>query len=132
MLEPPDLPNELITAAIEDAYGPRVAVLAFLPLGRDVFAWAYRLQAADGSSYFLKVRQGAVRPASLLVPRFLHDRGVTEVVARLPALSGALSVPLGEFSLLLYPFIEGETGMDRGMSEQQWRDYGAVLRRIHA
>jgi spectinomycin phosphotransferase len=105
--------------------------IAFLPIGYDASAWVYRVQTADEASYFLKVRLSVTNAASLLVPRFLHDRGVKQVVAPLPSVSGQLSVEAGGYALILYPFVAGVTGMAHRMSPHQWRDYGATLRQIH-
>lgn len=132
MLEPPDLSDDLIVAAVRAGYDVTVAALTFLPLGCDSSAWSYRAVSADGSAYFLKVRNSPTNPASLLVPRYLRDHGVTQVVAPIPARPRGLSVPVGEFTLTLYPFVDGATGTDRGMSERHWVTYGAVLGQIHA
>jgi spectinomycin phosphotransferase len=35
------------------------------------------------------------------------------------------------FSLILYPFVAGVSGMEQGMTPQQWIDYGAILRQVH-
>lgn len=132
MLEPPDLSNDAIIAAVRTHYGIPVAALTFLPIGHDSSAWVYRAQAADGAAYFLKVRTGTVNVAGLVVPRYLHDRGVAEVVAPLMTTARAVSVGLGAFTLAVYPFVVGTTGMAGGMTEQQWTTYGAVLRQVHA
>ncbi|MGH2601380.1 MAG: phosphotransferase enzyme family protein, partial [Dehalococcoidia bacterium] len=132
MLEPPDLAEDVMLAAVGAGYGIPVTDLTFLPIGLDSSAWVYRAQAVDGAAYFLKVRRGIANPSSLLVPRFLRDHGVTQVVAPIPTSAHTLWVDVGEFALILYPFIEGTTGTDHGMSEQHWVAYGAVLRQIHA
>lgn len=132
MLEPPDLPNADIVAAVRAHYGFPVATATFLPIGHDSSAWVYRVEAEDGAAYFLKIRTGTINEVSLGVPRFLLDRGVAHVVAPLPTRSRALSVDVGTFALMLYPFVEGSTGMDRGMAERQWATYGAVLAQVHA
>jgi hypothetical protein len=43
----------------------------------------YRLRAANGGVYFLKLRKGAYGP-SFIIPRYLYDQGLTHVVAPLP------------------------------------------------
>ena len=130
MLDPPDLSEDVIIAALRADYGV-VASLVFLPIGCDSSAWAYRAQTADGATYFLKVRKGIANRASLIVPRYLHDHGVTNVVAPIPTLAQTLWAEVGEFALILYPFIDGVTGKDGGMNERQWVAYGGVLRQVH-
>ncbi len=133
MREPPaNLSTEALVAALRDQYGLAATELTFLPLGHDSSAWVYRVELEDGRRFFLKARLGVTNQASLLVPRYLHDHGVTRVVAPIPARSGALWAAAGDYALILYPFIEGATGMERGMAPQQWVDYGAALRQIHA
>jgi spectinomycin phosphotransferase len=56
---------------------------------------------------------------------------MTAVVAPLPTLTGALFTPCCEFSLILYPFVLGETGMAVGLSPAQWQDFGRLLRQLH-
>ena len=47
---------------------------------------------------------------------------------RLMASFGRRKAP---YSLLLYAWIDGPTGMDGGLSDRQWREFGSVLDRIH-
>ena len=132
MFEKPPIPDDEIIAALGASYGIPAASIAFLPLGADSFAAVYRAEAINGARYFLKLRQGALNHASLLVPRFLHDSGVANVAAPLPKHDGSLWVQLGPYTLVVYPFIEGATAMERGMSGEQWAALGATLRQIHA
>lgn len=85
MREPPaDLADETLRASLGARYGLAVTDLMFLPLGHDASAWVYRAGTADGAAYFLKVRRRVTNPPSLLVPRYLHDQGITRVIAPLP------------------------------------------------
>jgi spectinomycin phosphotransferase len=52
-------------------------------------------------------------------------------VAPLPTATGALWAAAGGYAAILYPFLAGATGMARGLSEQQWVAYGALLRQVH-
>jgi spectinomycin phosphotransferase len=132
MLEPPNLPDETIIAALRERYGLAVTEIAFLPIGNDASAWVYRVNATDGDVYFLKVRKGSLNEPGLLVPRTLHEQGVAHIIPPLPTAAGAVWTALGNFTLILYPFIEGEAAVYAGMEEQHWIAYGAVLRQTHA
>src|SRR3990172_9229712 len=61
----------------------------------------------------------------------VRDR-VENVVAPLPSVTQELWTSLGDYALILYPYAQGTTGMESGLSERQWAEYGAILQRIHA
>ena len=132
MLEKPDLSDELLIRALAQGYAIHVTALTFLPIGNDATCWVYRADAGDGRAYFLKIKRGPLYKPSLTVPRFLVEQGIDAVVAPLPARGHTLWIPVSEFILILYPFIEGPTGMEAGLSAQQWASLGAILRRVHA
>jgi spectinomycin phosphotransferase len=131
--EPPaGLSDRALLDCLRTAYGVNVAELTFLPIGHDAWAGVYRAEADDGRAYFVKARRTVANRAGLLIPRFLQDHGVMGVVAPIPTLTGALWASAGAYAVLLYPFIVGGTGMRLGMSDEQWIEYGATLRQIHA
>jgi spectinomycin phosphotransferase len=132
MHEPPfDLPDARLAACVRADYGLAVDAIAFLPLGRDSAAWVYSVRTEDGAVFFLKVRVGPVNRAGLLVPRYLHEHGVAPVVAPLPTATRRLWTRADGYTLTLYPFVTGTTGMTHGMADAQWITYGGALRRIH-
>ena len=132
MREPPQLAHSAIVAALEDHYRVCVTALAFLPLGMDSDSAAYRVQEAGGMAYFLKVRSGhGFSPSSLAMPHYLHQRGLPHILAPLPTISGDLWAHAGGFAISLYPYIDGRTGADVGMSAGNWRALGALVRQIH-
>lgn len=131
MLEPPWLSHEAIVSGLEGYFGILVGSLESLASGLDSRAWAYRVEAADGQVFFLKVRSGPADLSTLAVSRYLADHGVPEVVAPLPARRGALFASLEDYSLTLYPFITGELGADARMERREWVAYGSLLRRVH-
>ncbi len=132
MPERPRLADAAITGALHAHYGISIKALTFLPLGNDSASAVYRVDAADGATYFLKARNGAdFSVPSLVVPRYLHDQSVPHIVAPLPTITQALWVSVNDFALSLYPFIDGCIGADVGLSRQQWRAFGAMLKQIH-
>lgn len=132
MLERPDLPDQLILSRLQDDYGLHAARLAFLPLGADVNTAVFRVDAVDETAYFLKLRRGVFDEISVVVPHFLHARGVRAIIPPLETRSGRLWAILEAFTMILYPFIEGRNGYAAALSEGQWVEFGAALRAIHA
>ena len=130
MLEKPDLADATIIEQLESHYALRVRALEFLPIGNDQRAWSYRVEAG-ASDYFLKLRRGGTKPASLIAPRYLKSNGIKQVVAPLAACSGALSVAAGGYDLILYPYIDGKSAWRMPMPTSQWRAWGVTMRRIH-
>jgi spectinomycin phosphotransferase len=131
LLERPALDDSTLVAGLRDRYGLPVESLAFVPLGNDSAAWTYHATASDGSAWFVKVRRDP-RPAGILVPRFLRDRGLTEVVAARPTRDGEPWLDLGPWSVLVYPVVDARSAMDVGLDDDGWRRLGAFAARLHA
>ncbi|MCY4020705.1 MAG: aminoglycoside phosphotransferase family protein [Chloroflexi bacterium] len=130
MRDRPKIPDERIVAGLEQAYGISARAVAFLPIGNDAAASAFRIH--DGQrAFFLKLRKGSPNRASLTVPHHLRVSGVESVVAPLIAISGQLFAELDGYSLILYPWIEGESKWSKTLSRRQWRAWGAIMRAIH-
>lgn len=118
--------------ALREQYGLDVAQITRLRLGRDIAAAVFRVEAAGGAAFFLKVRAGRPSAASLLAPGHLRDHGVAEAVAPLPTAGGGLWSPCGRHALVLYPYVADVTAMAMGLQPHQWIALGDILRRVHA
>jgi spectinomycin phosphotransferase len=131
VLEPPaDLSDATLAAAISAAYGP-ISSLTFLPLGHDANAWVYAARRDVGRELFVKVRLAITNEAALVVPHHLAALGIDGVIAPLATIGGGLWTSAARYAVIAYPFLRGATAMDTGMSEEQWRSYGRLLRAIH-
>lgn len=130
MLEKPDLPDDAIIACLRDAFGLRIAQVAFLPIG-----WVdnamYRVTAHEGTPYFLKLRRGSFNEIAVAVPAFLHAQGIRQVMAPVATTSRDLWVHARGFDWILYPFFEGKTGFEVALSRAQWATFGEGVRAIH-
>ena len=131
MLERPNLSDEQIQHSLHEAYRLTLTQVTFLPIGYDMSASVFRVQATDGHIYFLKAKTGEINPASASVPQFLFANGLKSVVAPIPTLANEMWTHCGQFTLLLYLFIEGNSGMDIGLTPSQWIAFGATLRTLH-
>ncbi len=130
MREQPDIPEERLRTCLQDRYGLIPVTLEFLPLGLDYQAAVYRVVSEQGTSYLLKVTSRPLYEPRCLVPRYLHDQGITYVVAPIPTTSGALWTMLSEWTVIAYPFIDGDTSLT-GMTNEQWKEVGVIFKRIH-
>jgi spectinomycin phosphotransferase len=54
-----------------------------------------------------------------------------QVVAQLPTNTRQLWSKIDPFTLILYPFIEGISGWEAGLSDSQWVMFGAILKQLH-
>ncbi len=132
MLEKPDVQDAKIVACLRDQYGLNIAMIAFLPLGADVNTAVYRAVTADDTPYFVKLRRGVFDETSVRVPQFLHDRGIRQIIAPIATRERQLRASLDDFSLIVYPFVEGHDAWDVDLSERQWFDFGAALKGVHS
>ena len=130
MHEQPGIPVEHLRACLQDQYDLIPATCEFLPLGLDSYAGVYRVVSEQGTAYLLKVTSRPLYEPGCLVPRYLNEQGITPVVAPIPTRSGGLWIQLEEWTVLVYPFIDGDTSWT-GMTDEQWEEVGAIFQRIH-
>src|SRR2546423_1472879 len=130
MREPPRIAEEDLRACLQDQYDLSPVTLTFLPLGHDYDAGVYRAVSEQGTAYLLKVTSRPLYEPRCLVPRYLYDQGITSVVAPIPTSSGALWTVLSDWTVIVYPWICGETSLTR-MTDEQWKQVGTIFQRIH-
>lgn len=131
MLEKPDLQDEAIITCLRDAYGLNIVEINFLPLGADMNTAVYGAIATNQTGYFVKLRSGNFDTITVDVPKFLFDCGISQIIAPISTQSGQLSSPVGEFNLILYPFIDGDNGWEVDLEDQDWVAFGQALKKIH-
>jgi spectinomycin phosphotransferase len=132
MLERPTIQDEHIAARLRQSYELQVARVEFLPLGADANTAVYRVTTHESVPYFLKIRKGNFEEISLLVPQFLHERGIRQVIAPLKTGDGRLWTNLDAYACALYPLVEGHDGFEAGLSDKQWMEFGVTLMAIHS
>src|SRR5665811_1787746 len=131
MFDRPALADAEIARALRAHYGIETPSLEFLALGNDANAWTFRATDVSGDAFFLKVRR-SIDPAKLAVAAFVSTHGVEEAVAPVPSIDGELSVNVGGFALIVYPFLEAQVAVEVGLTEAQWVEYGDIVRRLHS
>lgn len=131
MREKPDIPEELLRACLQEQYDLSAVRFDFLPLGLDTRAGVYRVLSEHGAAYFLKAKLGPFYEPGCLVPGYLRDQGIAAVVAPLPTKRNSLWTQVGDWKMIVYPFIAGDTGLHLGMTDEHWQEVGTILKQIH-
>ncbi len=128
--EQPRIPEERLRAFLQDQYDLYPVTLEFLPRGKDYKAGVYRVVSEQSTAYLLKVTSRSLYEPRCLVPRYLNDQGIISVVAPVPTKSNALWTKLMDWTVIVYPFIDGDTSLI-GMTNEQWKEVGTIFKRIH-
>ena len=131
MLEKPDIPDADILTVLQDAYGIQADQIAFLPIGADLGTAVYRASTSGHIPYFVKLRSGGFSEISLTLPKWLSEQGISHLIPPLTVKTGRLWTHLGNFTLFVYPFVEGQDGYSKALTDEQWRELGDTLKRIH-
>jgi spectinomycin phosphotransferase len=131
MLEKPSIEDNEIIGALKRDYGFEVTSVSFLPIGNASNTWIYSVIAPQGK-YFLKLKKGGFDEASIQVSCYLHDNGIDTVLAPLSTQKNSLWGAYGEYTLILFSYIEATTASEAGLSEEQWKTFGQALGAIHA
>ncbi len=132
MIEKPDILEGRILSCIQAEFEVSAVQLEFLPWGYDQDTAIYRATSENQISYFVKMRRGKLDLASVVLPRYLHDLGLKQVIPPFPAKTGKLWASMEPYNLSMYPFIEGQNGYAASLSSSHWIEFGRALKNFHA
>jgi spectinomycin phosphotransferase len=130
MREPPRIAEEHLRACLQEQYDLGLVTLEFLSLGHDYDAGVYRAVSERGMAYLLKVTSRPLYEPRCLVPGYLNDQGIASVVAPIRTSSSALWTKLGDWTVIVYPWISGDSSLT-GMTDEQWKQVGTIFKQIH-
>jgi spectinomycin phosphotransferase len=125
------LSDQLIIDCLSTSYGIEVATLKFLPLGADMDASVYKADAHDKSSYFVKLKRGHHHDIGIAIVELLHNAGIKQIIPPIKTTHSQLTRLIDDFTLIVYPFIDGQNGFSRILKNEQWLTLGKTLRQVH-
>jgi spectinomycin phosphotransferase len=114
---------------LED-FGLAAVELAPVAHGADIAAQVYRMNTAT-NAYAVKW-SGAGTNTGHQVAAFLADNGLPGVPELIRTVEGGLWTFHGKKRrLTVTPWIDGVRAADTGLTDEQWQQYGVLLRRVH-
>ena len=131
MLVKQSLSDQRIIDCLNTDYGIEVVTLTFLPLGADINASVYKAEVQDQSSYFVKLKRGHHHDVSIAIVGLLHHAGIQQIIPPVKTIHGQATQSIDDFTLIVYPFIEGQNGFSRALTDEQWLILGKTLKQVH-
>ena len=112
-------------------YGIEIATLTLLPIGADMHASVYKAQTHDQTSYFVKLKRGHHHDISVVIVELLHDAGMQQIIPPIKTLLSQSTQRISDFTLIVYPFVNGQDGFSCNLTDNQWVQLGKALREVH-
>lgn len=126
------LAHQSIINCLNDNYGITVTTLTPLLLGADIHAATYKALAADKQTYFIKIKRGHQHDISVVILELLQAAGIQALIPPLKSTQGHSIERIDDFSLIVYPFIEGQDGFYQDLTNEQWVTLGKALKQVHS
>ena len=129
MNNPPS--NQYIIDCLKTYYGIEVITLTFLPLGADMNASVYKAVTQEQRAYFIKLKHGQHHEMSTAILELLHNAHIQQIIPPIKTIHGQLALCRDHLTFIVYPFVEGEDGFSRSLTDEQWFLLGQTLKKIH-
>jgi len=123
--------DQQISNYLKVHYDIDVAKLLLLPIGADINACIFKVDAKDESSYFVKLKHGHHDEINLTVVELLIQSGIEPIIPPIKTNQQQPMVSIESFHLIVYPFIEAQDGFSHPLIDQQWIKLGKALWQIH-
>lgn len=130
MLEKHPPSDQDIINCLKTDYRISVIKLTFLPLGADMDASVYKAEGYDQTSYFIKLKRGHHEDIGGTILDLLQQAGI-QVIPPIKTIHGHPIQFIKGFTLIVYPFVEGQDGFNRHLTNDQWQKLGKALRQLH-
>lgn len=123
--------TQAILDSLKADYSIPVSALALLPIGADMHASVYKAETPSGQSYFIKLKQDHRYDKGAALLDLLQASGIQQIIPPIKTIDGKLTQAIDDFTLTVYPFIEGRNGFCCDLTDEQWIQLGAALRQVH-
>src|SRR5262249_39567566 len=113
------LAEQEIVKNLKIYYNIEVTNLHFLPLGADMNASVYKVEA-NSKWYFLKIKvNGYNFTTSSTITQLLYDDGLRQVILPIKTIGGQNYQCIEDVAMVVYPYIDGEDGFKQDLTKEQ-------------
>ncbi|MBA3239487.1 MAG: aminoglycoside phosphotransferase family protein [Parachlamydiaceae bacterium] len=94
-------------------------------------ASVFKAKTYDQASYFVKLKRGHHFDISVTLLALLQASGIQQIISPIKAIDGKQMQYIDDFTLIVYPFIQGQNGFCTQLTDDQWKILGKTLKQIH-
>ncbi len=94
-------------------------------------ASVYKAQTHNQSSYFVKLKQSHSHDTSPIIIELLRNAGIQQIIPIVKTIHGQETQHVDDFTLTVSPFVQGQDGFSRDLTNDQWYTLGKAMRQIH-
>ena len=131
MTDKQPLSSQSIIDCLKVNYGIAAVLLTLLPLGADMNASVYKAETQNSQFYFVKLKRGHRYDMSVAILDLLQDAGIEQIIPPIKTTNGEITQHIGDSTLTVYPFVDGQNGFCRNLTDDQWIALGKILRQVH-
>jgi spectinomycin phosphotransferase len=131
MTEKQPFSSQSIIDCLKANYGLAITALTLLPIGADMNASVYKAETKSSQSYFVKLKRGHRYDMSVALLALLQASGIQQIIPPIKTTTGRLTQHIGDSTLTVYPFVNGQNGFCYSLTDEQWTVLGKVLRQVH-
>lgn len=131
MKEKQSFSPQSIIHCLKASYGIKATSLALLPIGADMDAFVYKAETESGQSYFIKLKRGHRYDMSVTILALLQALKVQQIIPPIKTINGKPTQYINDFTLTVFPYVDGQNGFCRNLTDDQWVVLGKVLRQVH-
>jgi spectinomycin phosphotransferase len=131
MSEKKFLSEKDILQVLKTHFGLEISELKVLSLGADMDALVFKAIANTALSYFIKIKRNNQQDISAVIVELLRNAGIKEIIPPIKTLEGRVNHQIEQCTVNVYPFIEGQDGFSRTLTNDQWITLGKTLKKIH-
>lgn len=123
--------TELVINCLSTYYSIEATDIKLLPVGADMNAAVYKIYGRDQKIYFAKLKRGNISSLNIAIMELLYQAGIHELIMPIKTVQNERSQQVSDFTLMVYPFVEGQDGFSRPLTDEQWIALGRALRQVH-
>ncbi|MCS5708698.1 phosphotransferase [Candidatus Berkiella cookevillensis] len=124
------LNEQQIENCLKAHYDLDIIEILALHRGADTNACVFKVDAR-AQSYFVKLRHGHYNEINLAIIELLAQAGIRQIISPIKTNQQQVMVSIGDFHLVVYPFIDAQDAFSHSLSDQQWILLGKALQQIH-
>jgi spectinomycin phosphotransferase len=124
---------EHLLESIKKEYGVSISRAEKLNIGLDQHTAIYKLFSQTNEIYFLKIRSGNFNELCVNIPFWISTKlNSPHLIDPIKTINNKLFVKISSFYLMLFPFINGQSGWDVSLTKEQFYGFGKFMFNLHS